>query len=234
MASVVSTAIRPSYGYPTGDGKPMAETDKHRKLMNILIETLDLYFIKDPNVYVSGNLLLFYEPGNKRRHLSPDVMFVRGVPKGDRLNYLTWIEEKGPDVVIELTSSSTRHKDTKKKFAIYRDTLRVSEYFLFDPLGDYLTPRLQGYRLIEGQYVAIEAKDGRLPSVELGLHLERTGEVVRLWDPTTETLLPTPAQQQQERADQQQERAQKAEDQLARALQELENLRRQQPKNGHS
>jgi Uma2 family endonuclease len=172
----------------------MAETDQHRKLMVDLIETLDTFFRDDPNVYVSGNLILCYLPGDRRRHVSPDVFFVRGVPKGDRFNYLTWIEGKGPDLVIELTSSSTRHADTNRKFILYRDTLRVPEYFLFDPLGDYLEPRCLGYRLHEGEYLPIEPLNGRLPSAALGLHLEGVGDVLRLWDPATERQLPTTAE----------------------------------------
>jgi hypothetical protein len=89
-------------GYPTSDGKPMAETDDHRDLMNALIETLKAYFAGEPMVYVSGNLLLFYVPGNKRRHLSPDVFVVRGVPNHNRPNYLLWEEGRGPQFVIEL------------------------------------------------------------------------------------------------------------------------------------
>ena len=59
-------------------------------------------------VYVSGNLLVYYVPGDRLRHLSPDVFVAKGVPKRERLNYLMWEEGKGPDVVIELTSSSMR------------------------------------------------------------------------------------------------------------------------------
>ena len=78
----------------------MAETDFHRKLLNELVEILDDWFRNDPKAYVSGNLLLFYEEGNKRRHVSPDVFVVFGVPKGDRPNYLLWEEGHGPNVVI--------------------------------------------------------------------------------------------------------------------------------------
>ncbi len=251
MASVTSPFIRPSYGYPTTDGKPMAETDQHRKLMVDLIETLDTFFREDPNVYVSGNLILCYIPGNRRRHLSPDVFFVRGVPKGDRFNYMTWIEGKGPDLVIELTSSSTRRADTNTKFVLYRDTLRVPEYFLFDPLGDYLVPRLQGYQLHENQYLPIEPLNDRLPSVALGLHLEGVGDVLRLWDPATETRLPTTgeraaeaeaarlaeeqrrrrAEEQAQRGKQQtrqaKEEARQAKEEARQAKDELERLRRE-------
>src|SRR6516225_10037359 len=99
-ATVSMPEFRGNRDYPTSDGKPMAETDHHRKLMTDLIQTLDRYYADDPNVYVSGNLLLFYEPGNRRRHISPDVLVVKGIAKHDRPNYLLWEERKGPDVVI--------------------------------------------------------------------------------------------------------------------------------------
>jgi Uma2 family endonuclease len=95
-------------GYPTSDGRPMAETDLHRDLMVDLIETLKNWFAADPQTYVSGNILLFYEPGNKRRHVSPDVLVVRGIAKLRRDNYLVWEEGKAPDLVIEVTSKTTR------------------------------------------------------------------------------------------------------------------------------
>src|SRR6184192_2667660 len=80
----------PDNDYPTSDGKPMAETDYHRVLMIELIHTLDEFFAPVPDVYVSGNLLVFYEKGNKRRHVSPDVFVVHGVEKAYRPNYLMW------------------------------------------------------------------------------------------------------------------------------------------------
>jgi hypothetical protein len=135
-------------------------------------------------VYVSGNLLLYYERGNKRKHVAPDVFVVRGVPKRPpRDNYLLWEERRGPDVVIEITSKTTRREDQQKKPGLYRDVLRVPEYFQFDPTEDYLRPSLQGHRLRRRRYVPIEPVLGRLPSEALGLHLERDGTQLRLFDP---------------------------------------------------
>ena len=191
--STVSSSL-PIYlknDYPTSDGKPMAETDWHRMLMIMLIESLDYWFQTDPLVYVSGNLLIFYEPGNKRRHISPDVFVVKGVPKAIRPNYLTWEEGRTPNAVIELSSSSTRREDIGKKFRIYQDVLKVREYFLFDPYEDYLDPSLQGYRRRNGLLHPIKMVDGRLPSRELGLHLERSGIALRLYNPAEEKWLPT-------------------------------------------
>jgi len=177
--------------YPTSDGRPMAETDFHRILMTELIETLMDHYAANPNVYVSGNLLLFYEEGNKRRHVSPDVMVVFGVPKEPRLNYRVWVEGKAPSVVIELTSSSTRKEDRTKNWVLYRDVLKVPEYFLFDPFGDYLKPRFQGFRLVKGEYKAFRSTNGRMKSQKLGLILEQDGDKLRLFNPGTGQRLMT-------------------------------------------
>ena len=182
-------------GYPTTDGKPMAETDLHRRLMNALIETLEAFYVTDPMAYVSGNLLLFYEEGDRRRHVSPDVFVVCGAVKCERPNYLLWEEGHAPNVVIELTSSSTRRADTGRKFELYRDVLKVREYFLFDPNGDYLKPSMQGWRLVRRTYREIRPVEGRIPSRELGLHLEREGNRAYLWNPDTGRRLLTPTQQ---------------------------------------
>jgi Uma2 family endonuclease len=179
----------------------MAETDQHRVLMTDLIQALDDWFAADPNVYVSGNLLLFYEEGNKRRHVSPDVFVVFSVPKRMRPNYLLWEEGRGPAAVIELTSSSTRREDTHKKHLLYRDVLRVPEYFLFDPFGDYLTPPFQGFRLTAGEYRPMRVKDGRMRSRQLGLDLVADGRQLRLANPETGERLPTRAEARRMEAD---------------------------------
>jgi Uma2 family endonuclease len=214
MATV--TTPRPwENGYPTWSKYPMPETDWHRDLMFALIEVLKAYFAGAPLVYVSGNLLIFYEPGNKRKHVSPDVFVVRGVAKHDRPNYLVWEEGKGPELVIELTSKTTRKQDLEKKFQLYRDVLKVQEYFLFDPLGDYLKPRLQGFRLRAREYHPIRPVADRLPSKVVGLHLEPNGRDLRLYDPATGKWLPTP-----------QERVEQAEQEIERLRREVAELRR--------
>jgi Uma2 family endonuclease len=186
--SIAATRVRPTNDYPTRDGRPMAETDIHRILMVTSIDTLDHFFAEE-DVYVSGNLLVFYERGNKRRHVAPDTFVVKGVPKGSRDNYLIW-EERPLDAAIEYTSKSTRDEDLNFKFQLY-ERLKVKEYFLFDPLDDYLDPRLQGYRLRRGKYAAIRPVDGRLPSQVLGLHLEQDGRDLRLCNPVSKQWLPT-------------------------------------------
>ncbi len=240
MATIPRKPVGREPDYPTSDGRPMAETDWHRDLMLDLIETLKVRFASDLMVYVSGNLLVYYVRGDKRRHVSPDVFVVRGVPKRRRLYYLVWEEAKGPEAAIEITSKSTRNEDLKKKFNLYQDVLKVQEYFLFDPFEEYLVPSLQGYRLIDGKYVRIEPVAGRLPSEVLGLHLERDGSQLRLFDPATGQRLLTPLEMAQ-KADDMRRKAEaeigrektarrQAEAELERLRHELDALRRGQPK----
>jgi len=168
----------------------MGETDLHREVMFSVIESLKMHYAGQ-RTYVSGNILLFYRPGDRRRHISPDVLVVKDLEHRPRENYLLWKEGRPPNVVIEVTSRTTRREDLKKKFELYRDEIRVAEYFLFDPLGDYLQPRLQGFRLREGQYEPIDPVDGRLPSLELGLSFECYGDQLRIFDPQRGRWLPT-------------------------------------------
>jgi len=227
MATQLQPQRTDEIDYPTGDGRPMAETDIHRDLMMDLIGTLDHRFADDAQVYVSGNLLVFYVEGDPRRHISPDVFVVRGIPKYPRENYLIWREGKAPQVVIELTSKSTRNEDERQKFHRYQDYLKVQEYFMFDPRDEYLDPPFQGYRLHKGEYEPIEFVDGRLPSEVLGLHLESIDGELRLYDPATQTILPTV----RERAESEAQRADSAErlasQQAERARQESERARQE-------
>ena len=118
---------------------------------------------------------------------------MRGIPKRNRRVYKIWQEGRSPDVVIELTSRSTRDEDLGSKRWIYAE-LGVREYFIFDPLGDYLTPPLRGYRLVGDEYIRMEGDGTRLMSQSLGLELRIVDGWLRLFDPKAASLLPTPAE----------------------------------------
>jgi Uma2 family endonuclease len=171
--------------YPTSDGRPMAESNLHRKVMADLIAALERHFLDDPLAWAGGNFLLYYEKGNPRASVSPDVVLVRGIEKWDRPLYKLWEEGRPPDFVIEVTSSSTRREDLSIKKDLY-ERLGISEYFLFDPTGDYLNPRLQGYRLEQGRYLRLaQEPDGSLPSRITNLRLQPEGFNLRLIDART-------------------------------------------------
>lgn len=175
----------PAIEYPESDGKPLGETDAHRREILAIISMLDLYFAAHADVYISGNLMLYYEEGNPRAVVSPDVFVVKGVPKQERRVYKLWEEHQPPAIVFEITSPSTRREDQVSKHKLFAK-LQVREYFLFDPLSEYLKPPFQGFRLVGEAYVALKPDaDGAFVSEELGLLLKRDGSYLRLTDITT-------------------------------------------------
>jgi Uma2 family endonuclease len=185
--------------YPDSDGKPMGETDLHRVLMTDLIFALQNHLReRGVQAYVAGNLFLYYEEGNPRAVVAPDVMVIPGAAQFNRRTFQTW-REGGllPAVIIELTSRSTAKEDRELKPALYA-RLGVQEYFLFDPYSEYLNPPLQGYRLDGESYQPML----RVPlrSQLLGLDLRQDDSTLRFYEPRTGTRLLTPAETVIERA----------------------------------
>ena len=203
----------PTLTYPSSDGKPMAETDRHRKLMVDFIQMLEHHFREANNIYVSGNLLIYYEEGNPRKSIAPDVFVVFGVGKKPRRTYLTWEEGNTPDFVLEVASPSTYQQDLGPKKELYASVLTVKEYYIYDPYGD-ITPSFIGYQLVGGEYQEIAFMEDRLQSAVLGLELGEYEGELRLYNPTTQQWMQPP-----------EERAERAEAELAKALAELERLR---------
>ncbi len=91
----------PEIVYPESDGKPIAETDLHRDLMFDFIKMHTHYYKNRNDVYVSGNLLIYYEEGSTKKSVAPDVFVVFGVSKKSRRTYLTWEEGQTPDLCWE-------------------------------------------------------------------------------------------------------------------------------------
>jgi Uma2 family endonuclease len=188
------TTTAPQIHYPESDGKPTGETDVHIDALIYLREALRDYFRDDPQMYVAGNMLFYYEEGDPAACVAPDVFAVQGVAKGERRTYRLWEEGQAPIVVFEITSRGSRLEDLGTKRAIYA-MLGVREYFLYDPLGEYLRPPLQGYRLQEGEYQRIPpGGGGGFTSQTLGLELRLEDGRLRLVNPATGERLLTPAE----------------------------------------
>ena len=181
--------------YTSSDGKPLAENDLQARAILYAFGALRVrYSDRRADVYVSADLLIYYEESNPRVSVAPDVFVVFGVEDHPRMSYKTWEEGKGPDFVLEVASPNTWEEDVREKPGIYAE-LGVQEYFLFDPRGEHLAPRLQGYRLVEGRYERLPAVESidrmlTLTSEVLGLELRAKGEEMRFHDSATgETLL---------------------------------------------
>jgi Uma2 family endonuclease len=170
--------------YPTADGQPMAESSLHQNVMFDLIFGLRYHYASVPDVWVGGNLFLCYEQGNPAACIAPDLLVAQGVTKWLRPNYLLW-DETIPSLVAEVTSRKTRREDQTKKKSVY-ERIGVEEYILFDPFGDYLRPRLQGYRLEGKRYLPMVSEEGgSLVSRTLDLTLRPEGQRLRAVDNRT-------------------------------------------------
>ncbi|NOT63457.1 MAG: Uma2 family endonuclease [Acidobacteria bacterium] len=157
---------------PYSDGEPM-ESNYHVLQMYLLIETLKLHWKHRKDVFIGGNMFVYFSPTQSLTHdyRGPDFFIVKGVEHRERDSWLVWEEDgKTPDVVIELLSASTAKKDREEKKLIYQNNLRVPEYFLFDPRkGDF-----EGYALNGGIYEPLHPDErGRLISQQCQLALTR-------------------------------------------------------------
>ncbi|WP_008307870.1 Uma2 family endonuclease [Leptolyngbya sp. PCC 6406] len=187
--------------YPDSDGQPMTESDATRDYLLYCVEVLRLYFKGRSHVYVSGNLFIYYEEGNPKAAMSPDVFVIFGVSNRKRRSYKTWQEGgKLPNFVLEITSRSTKRQDEVEKPRLYA-SLGVQEYFQYDPTADYLNPQLRGAQLVDGTYqpLPLSSTAAGLPyihSAVLGLDLQLhppypklglapAAQALRFYDPQT-------------------------------------------------
>ena len=189
--------------YPTEDGVPMAENDAQAIALMYAVTGLRDHFRHRPDVYVSGNLLIYYEEGNVNASVAPDTFVVFGVPNHIRPIYKVWEEGKAPDFVLEIASPSTWDKDQGPKRELY-ESLGVREYWQYDPTGDYLEPPLRCLRLLGGEYEPMaqtEAEDGSpaMYSAVLGLDVCIVQGELRFHDPATGQNILTLTESNEER-----------------------------------
>ena len=235
MASSVVAPV--AVEYPSSDGKPVAESDFQFTPIAYAREALRDYFRSRSDVYVAANLLIYYEEGNRKAAVAPDVFVVLGAAGHDRHTYRLWLEPKAPDFVLEVTSRSTWREDQGRKRKLY-GRLGVAEYWQYDPTGDYLEPRLQGLRMVAGRYRRMPEREStaggqRMYSEVLGLELRVSERGFHFRDPVAgkDLLSLTEHGEALEREQQVRERAergwQRAEQESQREHQERQRVERE-------
>ena len=175
--------------YPSSDGEPMAASDLQYVPLTETVSTLRIHFIDRSDVYVAGDMLVYYRMNDATASVAPDVFVVFGAAGSHpRDSWLVWREGKAPNFVMEMASESTWERDVGEKRDIYA-AMGVREYWRFDPTGACFTPALVGELLEDGEYqpiAVVEEPSGRLvgSSVVLGLDFcVEPGLELRLYDP---------------------------------------------------
>ncbi len=172
--------------YPYSDGKVLMETDPHARSIVAMRDQLDTHFKARPDVYVAGSMAVYYRHGDPAAVVVPDVFVVLGAAhKEARKSYLLW-EEAGvvPSFVVEVASPSTSRRDATSKRLTY-ERMGVLEYWRFDPLGELIAGRLEGWQLKGGRYKRVRAvrAAGWHCSEALGLELRAERWLLRFHDP---------------------------------------------------
>jgi hypothetical protein len=229
MTATSSTTQTTPIVYPSADGEPVAETYDHLYAILATLEVLKQY-LAGRQATVLANQFLYYAQGFPKVRTAPDVMVIFDVAPGGRDNYKTWEEGQVPVVIFEMTFPGTKDQDKTFKKTLY-EQLSIQEYWLFDPKGEWIPEKLQGYRLRGDTYTPIT--DSRSEPLQLrlevegkliGFYREDTGEkllipdeLVAALNQETQARLLAEAQAEQERQRAEQERQQRelAQQQLA-------------------
>lgn len=143
------------------DGEPL-ETPRHRIAMNTLIRSLQHAWADRSDVYVGGNMFVYYSSTQVKNQdfRGPDFFAVCNVDGNrPRQGWVIW-EEGGryPDVIIELLSTSTAETDRGVKKQLYERVFRTPDYFIFDPFD---ANSLEGWHLDTSKGYQPIAKDHR-------------------------------------------------------------------------
>ncbi|MCY3542464.1 MAG: Uma2 family endonuclease [Chloroflexi bacterium] len=181
--------------YPEEDGEPLAESDFQLIPLTYAVVALRARYADREDIYVGGNMLLYYRMNLPEFSVAPDVFMVAGA-RGNhkRRSWFTWREGAAPAFVMEIASDSTWRHDSAAKRAIYAE-IGVTEYWRFDPTGECFSPALVGERLVDGAYQPIEVAEDdsgilRGHSEALGLDLCALPDLeLRLYDPEREEWL---------------------------------------------
>ena len=143
--------------YPEEDDEPL--TDFQFTPLIYAVHALRARYADREDIYVGGNMLLYYRMNLPGFSVTPDVFMVAGA-RGNhkRRSWFTWREDAAPAFVMEIASDSTWRHDGAGKRAIYAE-IGVTEYWRFDPTGECFSPALIGERLVDGEYQTIEVSE---------------------------------------------------------------------------
>ena len=204
-----------SLDYNPDEPEPMPDAMEQEPVIQEILGIMGSRFTDfghRPDVFLSSNTILCYDPSNLNVRRQPDIYLSFGVDQAAirrRRIYLPWEAGKPPDLALEVGSLSTGPSDTIVKPRVYA-AIGIGEYWRFDPSGgDHHGAPMSGWRLVNGAYAPIELTtepDGALKgySEVMGLFLCWDESWPRFYDPATGMYLEN---WRQERAAREAERA---------------------------
>jgi Uma2 family endonuclease len=221
----------PDLDLPEEDGVPL-ESDWHRSQMNALIDVVRYHWRERKDVFVGGNMFIYYSlrQARNRDFKGPDFFFVKAIESNHpRGKWVVWEEDaRYPNVIIELMSPSTLDEDLGRKKTIYQDIFHTPNYFCYDPDSE----TLYGWHLRGGYEPLVANERGWLWCEEFeawlglwdGMVYQTEGRWLRFFDQAG-NLLPMESEAERERAEAERERAEAAEAEVSRLREELARLR---------
>ena len=148
--------------YNPDEPEPMPEAMEQEPVVAEIIGIMHSRFtgfMSRPDVFLSSNTILCYDPTNLNVRRQPDIYLAFGVDQGAirrRRIYLPWEAGKPPDLALEVGSESTGSEDTIVKHRVYA-TVGIGEYWRFDPSGgEHHGGPMSGWVLRDGVYQPVE------------------------------------------------------------------------------
>ena len=186
--------------YNPDDPEPMPDAMEQEFIVSEILGIMHSRFTDfktRPDVFLSSNTILCYDPTNLNVRRQPDIYLAFGVDQGAirrRRIYLPWEAGKPPDLALEVGSGSTGAEDTRVKPSVYA-SIGIGEYWRFDPSGGkHHGEPLWGGMLREGEYQSVELTrepDGVLKGYSelMGLYLCWDDGWPRFYDPVAGVYL---------------------------------------------
>ena len=187
--------------YPSGDGEPMSENDPQFTAITETAATLRDRYVDRSDVYIAGDMFVYYRRGRNDVRVAPDVFVAFGARGSHkRLSWIIW-NEGGvvPAFVLEVAAPKSWERDAVAKREIYA-RLGVREYWRFDPIGDLFYPVLVGEELVDGEYEPLDVytdSAGILRGYSSALALDvcvRSDSALRFYDPASREWLLSPGE----------------------------------------
>jgi Uma2 family endonuclease len=138
----------------------------------LLKATLALIWSERMDWFFGVDMGIYYDPNEPA--IVPDGFLSIGVPRiideDLRLSYVLWEEQKLPILVLEVVSQKRRGEYSTKKDFYAR--MGILYYVVYNP-GRKKKPRLEIYKLEQGEYILQRGEPVWLDELELGIGREQ-------------------------------------------------------------